>query len=1054
LDENEEIEVRRRRLRPWLTGLVVLLAGLLLVLWSQRRPIASDYIERELARRGVHATYRIDRIGFRTQRLTDVVIGNPARPDLTARAIELSLAWSLKGPRIELIRARGVRLYGRLVDGKLKLGEVDRLMPAPSGAPFRLPDQNVDLADAGMRLATPYGVVGIGVEGRGRLSDGFRGRLALASRSLSPGGCRVAGLRARLAVAVDRLRPRLRGPVRGESLECGIGLGAGPVEMAIDARLAPALDGWRGEARLAVSSLRAAELRARRLEGSLSFAGTAADTRGRLALAALGVSGEAGSAVRLTLEGPYSLSPGSGRVTFAGRARAGGARLTDSSIAPVRSALAGLGGTPVAPIGNAWAEAFASALQDGIDAAGEVHFALAGGRGAVRVDELAAASRSGARMALAGGSGFSLHWPSGATQIDGELVLSGGGLPDARFRLAQAGPGGAISGVGRIAPVSAAGARLTLGAIRFSQVGDSTRIDSVATIDGPFGGGRVVGLVLPIRARLDSGGGFLVGEGCTPVAFRSLETGSLRLGPSRLALCPAGRALVSKRGGGAVGGGGSIAALRLVGSLGSSPLAVTADRFRFGIADGSFAASGVAVRLGRSEAVNRLDIARLSGRSVRQGLEGSFAGLSGKLAAVPLVVGEGEGKWRLRGADLALTGGLTLADAMAPPRFYPLVSRDFELALRDNRIAASGSLRDPKTGTHVVDARIDHDLGTGAGQARLDVPGIRFDPAYQPEQLTRLTVGVVALVAGTLKGQGEIAWNGAGTRSSGTFSTENMNLAASFGPVEGLTTSLHFTDLLGLVSAPAQVATTRAIRAGVDVFDGRVRYQILPGLRVRVEQGDWPFAGGNLRLDNTILDFSQPSPKQLTFRVTGMDVARFVQQMQFSNIAATGTVDGTVPMIFDERGGRIEHGHLVARPEGGTLSYIGELTDRELGAYGKLAFDALKSLRYSKLIVDLNGSLEGEFVAGIQLDGIARDVAAAPAPKGGISAMVVARALGQLAKIPFKFNITVRGPFRALIGTARSFSDPTNLIQSVLPEMLRGRPTTTTVQPKESEPVR
>ena len=95
--------------------------------------------------------------------------------------------------------------------------------------------------------------------------------------------------------------------------------------------------------------------------------------------------------------------------------------------------------------------------------------------------------------------------------------------------------------------------------------------------------------------------------------------------------------------------------------------------------------------------------------------------------------------------------------------------------------------------------------------------------------------------------------------------------------------------------------------------------------------------------------------------------------MEFANITATGTFDGVIPMIFDERGGRIVGGRLVARPEGGTLSYIGELTDKELGVYGKLAFDALKSLRYSKLTIDLNGSLEGEFVAGIELDGIARD---------------------------------------------------------------------------------
>jgi hypothetical protein len=230
-----------------------------------------------------------------------------------------------------------------------------------------------------------------------------------------------------------------------------------------------------------------------------------------------------------------------------------------------------------------------------------------------------------------------------------------------------------------------------------------------------------------------------------------------------------------------------------------------------------------------------------------------------------------------------------------------------------------------------------------------------------------------------------------------------------------------------------------------------VRYQLLPGQRVRVESGRWPFAGGELLLDETLLDFSKPSNKRLVFQVRGLDAAAFIQQMDFSNLAATGILDGVIPMEFDERGGRIIGGRLVARPEGGTLSYIGELTDKQLGAYGKLAFDALKSLRYSKFTINLDGSLEGEFLAGIELDGIARN---APTPAGsGIAGAVVGRVLGELAKIPFEFNIQVRGPFRALIASARSYDDPTLLIQPVLPEQLRDLPTTVTVQPEESEKV-
>ena len=57
--------------------------------------------------------------------------------------------------------------------------------------------------------------------------------------------------------------------------------------------------------------------------------------------------------------------------------------------------------------------------------------------------------------------------------------------------------------------------------------------------------------------------------------------------------------------------------------------------------------------------------------------------------------------------------------------------------------------------------------------------------------------------------------------------------------------------------------------------------------------------------------------------------------------------------------------------------------------------------------------------------------------------MVAGRALNQLAKIPFEFNITVKGPFRALIGTMRSLQDPTLLIQSTLPDLIRDQPTAT-----------
>jgi len=1056
----EEREAKRpvwRRLawRRVALAIAVLVIAALLMLWLLRKQIAADYIDRELARRGVQATYRVKHIGFMRQRIDDLVLGDPKDPDLTARSVEIQLSWGFRRPRVSLIVGRGVRLKGRFEKGALHFGQVDRLFPpSGKGGPFRLPDQRVDLADAVLRLDTPWGPAGVAIEGKGNLASGFAGRANLASRRLALGDCQLVRPVAHWAVSTDVLRPHVAGPLKLDALDCGAGGAAREARLDVDATLTPGLDGWRG-----ASGLRAAEARigSRSLTapiGRISFIGNARDTHGRADIGVARYRGDGLAAGVTRLVGAYTAQPRDGRFGFTGEAQAHGVTPPPGLAAGIVSGLAATRGTPIAPIGAAWADALTRATQR-FDAQGTVRVAIDRKGGAVRVGALHAVSASGAELAFRG-DGLSIGWPEQGVRIDGQATLSGGGLPTALVTLHQARPGGPVTGLAHVQPYAAGTSRLALSDIQFSAAPDgSTRFDTVATIDGPLENGRVSGLALPVRGRLRPGGALVVGEQCAVARFRALQIGSLKLDAARLPLCPTGPALVWKAAGGRVQGAATIAAPRLHGLLGRAPIAIAASRLRLRLSGPTFAASDLDVRFGPADNPNHLASAAFAGRFVPGGAEGTYAGLGGKLANVPLLLSKGEGPWRLSHGAFEATGRLTVADEKAPSRFYPLDARDVRFTLAGNDIRATGRLVEPETGTFVANVGIAHRLDSGAGRADIDIPGVRFTPDFQPEKLTRLTVGVVALVDGTLNGNAAIAWGPNGTTSTGTFSTRDTNLAASFGPIEKLSTTIHFTDLLNLVSAPGQEGTVGAIRTGVDVFDGHIRYQILPGLKVKVEAARWPFAGGELSLEETVLDFSQISEKHLTFRVAGMDAARFVQQMEFSNISATGTFDGQVPMIFDQGGGRIVGGHLEARPPGGTLSYVGALTDKQLGAYGKLAFDALKALRYSRLIVDLNGSLDGEFVAGIHLDGIARDPTLTSTPGGGLKGMLANRALSQLAKIPFKFNITIKGPFRAVIGTARSLEDPTNLIQSVLPQRLKDQPTTTSVvQPKESEPVR
>src|SRR3546814_8442012 len=79
---------------------------------------------------------------------------------------------------------------------------------------------------------------------------------------------------------------------------------------------------------------------------------------------------------------------------------------------------------------------------------------------------------------------------------------------------------------------------------------------------------------------------------------------------------------------------------------------------------------------------------------------------------------------------------------------------------------------------------------------------------------------------------------------------------------------------------------------GVSVKDGVIRYELLPDQHVKVEEGRWPFAGGELVLEPTLLDFSKPSDRIFTLRVEGLDAAQFIQQFDFRNFAVTGLFDG------------------------------------------------------------------------------------------------------------------------------------------------------------------
>lgn len=970
-------------------ALLLLLLIAAAAVWLLRKDIARNYADAEIKRRGIAARYQISEISRTRQRLEQISIGDPANPDLTADWAEVITATGFSGVSVQKIRAGGVRLKGRLIDGRVRFGEVDKFLPPPSDEPFALPDFDIELRDARIRIDTPYGPAAARFDGRGNIADNLSGTLAVLMPAIMINqGCNARGVSAYLKVKTASRRISADGPVRAGAVACG----------GVDVASAQAqIDLVTDETFARFDSEIAAETR------GLSAPGVSLATTRTTARAAYADS-------RLKADGNFALT---GLLPDAG--------LIDAATRFVRAGDA----SPLAAFG----EQFARAIR-GIGRASnaQARFSLEGSTssGLVIVDTLAVQSNSGAGLRFADGARARLRWPGNAVSVDGAVTLAGGGFPASTIAFDRGSRLDRLSGVASIAPLVAGETRLAMTPLRFGYGRGGISLATTARFDGPVAGGEVRGLLVPVSVK----DGRLAVE-CLPLSFTAFRYASLTLAPFSNRLCLRGGAVTS-------------GPLAIRSKLGGSPLDLAVGSARYELANGRFAANGMTLQLGDPKQPTKLAMAALDGVYRGGEASGRFSGAAGQIGAVPLLLSEIGGDWTFARQALTIKGGLRVADEAKSPRYLPLASDDVALRFADNLITATGTLREPFTRTAVSHVKIMHDLGGARGKAVLDVPGLTFGKALQPERLTSVTLGVIANVEGTLTGRGEINWNERGVTSSGGFRTDNLDFAAAFGPVTGLKGEIALSDLLGLTTPPGQSVSIGSINPGVAVTDGVLRYRLLPDLKLAIEGGRWPFAGGELILAPSILDLNQSAERRLTFRVQGLDAALFVQQMAFENIAVTGRFDGLLPMVFDQNGGRIEGGNLTVREGGGTLSYIGEVSNAELGRFSKLAFDALKSIRYKRLTLELDGALDGEMVTVVRFN--------------GVNQLPLAQNknffLKQFNEIPFLFNITIKAPFRGLFSMVRSFNDPSVFIPRGLQALPVAPTPPTPVQTKESETVR
>ncbi len=1012
--------------------------------WLSRERIAGNLIDEAIVESGVPASYEIESIGTRQQILRNLVVGDPASPDLTAERVIVEIVYLFGSPQIGQVEIVRPRLYGSFRGGVFSFGSLDPILFAESDEPAGLPEFDVKIVDGRARIDSDYGVIGAKIEGEGRLDDGFAGKLAATAPGLGVEGCSAQTASLYGDVTTSGGEPRFEGPVRLRQFVCS---GARVMSADIAANLAFSDDfsSLDGAFNIESEELAFNDFSLSGLNGNTdltwNFAAADADTdNGSLTLRhELEGMGAAAPNVRLgTLSLDGTLRAGNGferadwDVDFAGNNA--GVDLGDG--AAFSDARAAVRGTLLESLLGKFESGLTQSLNGG-QLAGDLTLRINGGTTNVIVPEARLRGSNGETVLALSRVSYS----SNGKRLSGNILTGGANMPRINGRMEQVADGDFAL---RLTMAEYREGRDAIAIPRLQVRQDRqgrVSFDGLILADGAIPGGSMRGLVLPVEGTWSNAQGLALGNRCTQVRLASLNYAELALRDREISLCPAdGRAMLRYKDTATIAAATSD--LELIGDVSGTPASITAERavLRY---PGGFQAENVYAAFGEADSALRLSASTLDG-SLGE-LSGRFEGATAALDIIPLDIANLSGTWAFTDGVLRLSEGtFILTERIAPDadferRFEPVSAQEATLTLENNRITVGGDLRHPATDTLLASLMIAHDLSSGEGEAEFDIPGLRFDEGFQPEDLSMLARGVIALADGTVSGNGELDWGMDDISSTGTFRTQDFDFATVFGPVRGVTGEIAFTDLLNLTSAPSQVVEIDSINPGIETLDGRIVFTMIDAETVRVEDGRWPLMGGEIVLQPTTIINGGRDGQNYTVQLIGIDAAAFVAEAELSNLGASGIFDGTIPITFDALGnGRIEGGFLRSRPPGGNVSYIGELTYEDLGTMSNYVFDTLRSIDYSVMNVELNGSLAGEIITSFEIEGVRQGE--------GASQNFVTR---QINKIPIELKINVRSENFFLLSTiARGLFDPSafgdpidqGLIQFDNGKMIRRRP--------------
>jgi Dicarboxylate transport len=273
---------------------------------------------------------------------------------------------------------------------------------------------------------------------------------------------------------------------------------------------------------------------------------------------------------------------------------------------------------------------------------------------------------------------------------------------------------------------------------------------------------------------------------------------------------------------------------------------------------------------------------------------------------------------------------------------------------------------------------LSHKLDHGAGTLSLS-PLTAIDLSTEEDTISKLLIPwpyAFDLYHGKLSLSAQASWSEEEAfKLAGEISLEDIG--GNIGEIvfSGLS-FYHELDILPATrSEKASQLAIATVDSGVTISDISMSLAATtskrgPLPRFIVRQSVGKILGGSFSADDMIYDLNRDKN---SFRINLKDIelAEIVKTQQLENIAASGRLNGSLPVEIDKQNIVIAHGGLVNN-KAGTIRYTPEAGTGQLrqNPLTGITLDALRDFRYSDLEADVNYQPDGELTINLELKGI------------------------------------------------------------------------------------